>query len=85
MLSKVNFRRKYELLRNLVRYVLSSAPIRATSVKRAYGPGPVTTRAAGLGLTVLLDPSSQLLVLPAAREGVKLERPQPRGGEDERA
>ena len=25
------------------------APIRATSVKRAYGPGPVTTRAVGLG------------------------------------
>ena len=25
-----------------------SAPIRATSVKRAYGPAPVTTRAAGL-------------------------------------
>ena len=28
---------------------LNAAPIRATSVKRAYGPGPVTTRAAGLG------------------------------------
>ena len=27
----------------------SAAPIRATSVKRAYEPGPVTTRAAGLG------------------------------------
>ena len=27
----------------------SPAPIRATSVKRAYEPGPVTTRAAGLG------------------------------------
>ena len=26
-----------------------AAPIRATSVKRAYEPGPVTTRAAGLG------------------------------------
>ena len=26
-----------------------SAPIRATSVKRAYGPDPVTTRAAGRG------------------------------------
>ena len=31
------------------RNVLYSAPIRATSVKRAYGPGPVTTRAVGLG------------------------------------
>ena len=26
-----------------------TAPIRATSVKRAYGSGPVTARAAGLG------------------------------------
>jgi len=26
-----------------------AAPIRATVVKRAYGSGPVTTRAAGLG------------------------------------
>ena len=37
-----------------------AAPIRATSVKRAYEPDPVTTRAAGLGLTILLDPSSQV-------------------------
>jgi hypothetical protein len=37
---------------------LHAAPIRATVVKRAYGSGPVTTRAAGLGLTVLLGPSS---------------------------
>ncbi len=37
------------------------------------------------GYRHLLDPSSQLLVLPAARPGVKLERPQPRSGEDERA
>src|SRR5215472_10095334 len=29
--------------------VRSAAPIRATIVKRAYGSGPVTTRAAGLG------------------------------------
>jgi hypothetical protein len=29
--------------------VRSAAPIRATRVKRAYEPGPVTTRAAGLG------------------------------------
>jgi hypothetical protein len=28
---------------------LLSAPIRATAVKRAYGSGPVTTRASGLG------------------------------------
>ena len=28
---------------------LLAAPIRATIVKRAYGSGPVTTRAAGLG------------------------------------
>ena len=32
------------------RSTLSAAPIRATSVKRAYGPGPVTpARAVGLG------------------------------------
>ena len=31
------------------RMTLSAAPIRATSVKRAYEPDPVTTRAAGLG------------------------------------
>ena len=29
--------------------IQTAAPIRATSVKRAYGPGPVTTRAVGLG------------------------------------
>ena len=28
---------------------LNAAPIRATIVKRAYGSGPVATRAAGLG------------------------------------
>jgi hypothetical protein len=37
------------------------------------------------GLTVLLDPSSQLPGPAAVRPGVKLERPQPRSGEDERA
>jgi hypothetical protein len=31
------------------RSTLSAAPIRATIVKRAHEPGPVTTRAAGLG------------------------------------
>ncbi len=31
------------------RSTLSAAPIRARSVKRAYGSGPVTMRAAGLG------------------------------------
>src|SRR5690348_2943771 len=46
-------------------------------------PGDYARRRAGL--TVLLDPSSQLPVLPAARPGVTLERPQPRSGEDERA
>ena len=30
-------------------FTFTAAPIRATSVKRAYGPDPVTTRAAGLG------------------------------------
>jgi hypothetical protein len=30
-------------------HALTSAPIRATVVKRAYGSGPVSTRAAGLG------------------------------------
>jgi hypothetical protein len=42
------------------RKTLSAAPIRATTVKRAYGSGPVTTRAVGLGLTVLLDPFPQV-------------------------
>jgi hypothetical protein len=32
-----------------IRKTLSAAPIRATIVKRAYEPDPVTTRAAGLG------------------------------------
>jgi len=41
--------------------------MRATSVKRAYEPDPVTTRAAGLGLLVLLDLPRSCLVLPAAR------------------
>ena len=31
------------------RQTLSAAPIRATVVKRVYGSGPVTSRAAGLG------------------------------------
>ncbi len=30
-------------------FTFTAAPIRAMSVKRAYGSGPVTTRAAGLG------------------------------------
>jgi hypothetical protein len=46
-------------------------------------PGDQARRRAGL--TVLLDPSSQLPGPAAARPGVKLERPQPRSGEDERA
>src|SRR5690348_1893737 len=56
-------------LRSIPSSPLPSAPIRATVVKRAYESDPVTMRAAGLGLTVL----------------VTLERPQPRSGEDERA
>jgi hypothetical protein len=32
-----------------LRLARSSAPIRATTVKRAYGSDPVTTRASGLG------------------------------------
>src|SRR6266566_3683515 len=50
-------------------YGTPAAPIRATGVKRAYEPDPVTTRAAGPGLTVLLDPSSQLPVLPPRGQG----------------
>jgi hypothetical protein len=46
-----------------------AAPIRAISVKRAYGPGPVTTRGRRAGLIILLDPSSQLPGLLAARPG----------------
>jgi hypothetical protein len=40
---------------------------------------------AGLGLTVRLDLPRSCLVHVAVLEGVKLERPQPRSGEDERA
>jgi hypothetical protein len=61
----------------------SSAPIRATTVKKAYEPGPVTRCV--VGLTILLDPSLRLPDPAAARPEVKLERPEPRGGEDERA
>ena len=50
----------HHLLPCLLALALSAAPIRVTSVKRAYEPDPVTTRAAGLGLTVLLGPSSQV-------------------------
>jgi hypothetical protein len=39
----------------------------------------------GLGLTVLLGLSSQLPGRATGQAGVKLERPQPRSGEDERA
>ena len=46
-------------------------------------PGDYARRRAGL--TILLDPSSQLPGPAAAQLGVKLERPQPRSGEDERA
>ena len=46
-----------------------AAPIRATVVKRAYGPGPVTNPRRRAGLTILLDPSSQLLVLPSRGQG----------------
>jgi hypothetical protein len=38
-----------ELVCTCLRNAFSSAPIRATVVKRAYGSGPVTTRASGLG------------------------------------
>jgi len=63
-----------------------AAPIRATSVKRAYEPGPVTLRAP----PGWADYSSGSLPrrcpgVLAARSGVRLERPQPRSGEDERA
>src|ERR1700750_2898773 len=51
------------------RNALNSAPIRATSVKRAYEPDPVTTRAARAGLTILLGPSSQLPGLPPRGQG----------------
>jgi hypothetical protein len=42
------------------RNALYSAPIRATSVKRAYEPNPVTTCGRQAGLTILLGPSSQV-------------------------
>ena len=64
---------------------LYAAPIRAIDVKRAYEANPVTTRRRAGGLTVFRDPSSQLPGPAAAQLGVKLERPQPRSGEDERA
>ena len=65
---------------------LSAAPIRATTVKRAYGSSPVTTRAAGLGQLFFWILSSQLPgVFPPRGPGSELERPQPRSGEDERA
>jgi hypothetical protein len=46
-------------------------------------PGDYARRRAGL--IILLDLSSQVPGLLAARPGVRLERPQPRSGEDERA
>ncbi len=64
---------------------LIAAPIRATSVKRAYEPGPVTTCAAGLGRLFFWILPRRCPGLLAARPGVRLERPQPRSGEDERA
>jgi hypothetical protein len=67
------------------RRALYAAPIRATGVKRAYGPGPVTTRAAGLGSLFSWVLPRSCLVLSRRAGGVKLERPQPRSGEDERA
>ena len=42
--------------------------MRALVVKRVHEPDPVTTRRRA-GLTVLLDPFSQLPVLPAVRPG----------------
>jgi hypothetical protein len=66
-------------------YALSAAPIRATTVKRAYEASPVTTRAAGLGWLFFWILPRRCPGLLAARPGLKLERPQPRSGEDERA
>jgi hypothetical protein len=70
--------------------VVTLDPVRGTHkgqlCQEGVGHWPaVFTVAAGLGLTVLLGSSSQL---PGSRRragGVKLERPQPRSGEDERA
>jgi hypothetical protein len=45
----------------------------------------VTTRAAGLGWLFFWILPHSCLVLSAVRPGVRLERPQPRSGEDERA
>jgi len=59
--------------------------MRAIVVKRVYKPGPVTTRAAGLGWLFFWILLRSCPGLPAARSGAKLERPQPRSGEDERA
>jgi CHAT domain-containing protein/tetratricopeptide (TPR) repeat protein len=57
---------------------LYAAPIRATSVKRAWEIGPVALRGvAGLGLTVLRDLLRSCRGSRRRAGGVKLERPQP--------
>src|ERR1700746_2486976 len=51
------------------RSTLSAAPIRATIVKSAYEPGPVTTCCRRAGLTVLLDLPRSCPGSAAARPG----------------
>ena len=68
-------------------YMLSSAPTHKGQLCQAgagHWPGGFSG-VAGLSLTVLLGSSSQLPGSRRRAEGVKLERPQPRSGEDERA
>jgi hypothetical protein len=62
-----------------------AAPIGATIVTRAYEPNPVTTYRRRAGLTVLLGTFPRCCPVCCRAGGAKLERPQPRSGEDERA
>ena len=64
---------------------LYSAPIRATTVKRTYGSGPVTTSCRPGWADRSSGSSSQVPGSSRRAARVKLERPQPRSGEDERA
>jgi hypothetical protein len=58
-----------------IRKTLSAAPIRAPGVKRAYGSGPVTARAAGLGQLFFWILPRSCPGLPAARPGVRAGAP----------
>jgi hypothetical protein len=64
---------------------LIAAPMGATVVNRACGPGPVTCVCRRAGRTIVRDLPRSCPGCVAVWEGVQLERPQPRSGEDERA